>query len=82
MKQNNITIEQIPEVEDFCDSLSKYAEILFFDFASLLDNSLDTSSLQGNNTNKTSNISDQIRNEYITVNKPTYLSKVFVSSES
>ncbi len=71
MKQNNITVEQMPEAEDFCESLAKYAEILFYDFASLLDNSLDKHDMR-----KTSNISNQIRKEYRAANKPTYLSKI------
>lgn len=74
LKELKNNIEDNLQDDDLCESIVDEAEVLFYDFADLLDNSIDTS--VHDSKNKTSSISSQICNEYESSNNLTYTSSI------
>ena len=74
LKELKSNIEDNLQDDDLCESIVDEAEVLFYDFADLLDSSIDASVYD--EEKKTSNISSQICDEYESTKNLTYASSI------
>jgi len=75
LKEFKSEIENNIDDDDLCEIIVDKAEVVFYDFADLLDNSIDPNEFE-NGKRITSNISSQICNEYETSRNLTYISSI------
>ena len=75
LKEFKYDIENNLNDDDLCESIVDKAEVVFYDFADLLDNSIDPNEFE-NGKKITSNISSQICNEYEASRSLTYISSI------
>lgn len=75
LKELKSNIDENLHDDDLCENIVDEAEIIFYDFADLLDNSIDPNEYE-NGVIKTSDISSQICKEYESSRSLTYSSSI------